>query len=577
MKRKLISYDVFERIQKDSLSVAEHELTEASPILAKALGVNNIRLNCFGPNTVLFEANDGSYVRASFNINKQNVVFENIEQLVIDEDTEKTKSKELIGKMLDAVLENKKETLALADELFEDYLKLPNVKRRLAEGKKPCCGGKKKKMAGDVDDKKEKEEKVLEAAIQKGKGLIKEWATTAKNVLDYVKFKMHGPTFRESLAQKDEKGNVVALQIPTHESKVAKKLIDLKWDHMLDTELEIKRGKTKTVSEEINFCKAIAELRRQNALSDNDALEETLVNIVSNWPNLIYLTQDELAEQIGHALDTIGNTKYDDQVCAFMAEGILRTAHKEFSEKVADVLKLAGAEKCEECDQYESFQNVVKDFYPLVDDAHAKQMQVYVDLYESLRKVYEITTENGVRVQTAGYLNELSSVLKQESEPSLELAQSAAEWLAQIVETNLEMGTWNVSNTPHQTVSGDHPAMAQKAKQGYTPASDFSGNWGDSAPVSDGKSYKGGLADEMRNRSWGNITGETWPELQNPYVPKPFGDYTMKGEKGADKASDPTSQWSSEDTWPALQNPYVPKSERPPMKNGPETDLIQDK
>jgi len=119
--------------------------------------------------------------------------------------------------------------------------------------------------------------------------------------------------------------------------------------------------------------------------------------------------------------------------------------------------------------------------------------------------------------------------------------------------------------------------MAQKAKQGYTPASDFSGNWGDSAPVSDGKSYKGGLADEMRNRSWGNITGETWPELQNPYVPKPFGDYTMKGEKGADKASDPTSQWSSEDTWPALQNPYVPKSERPPMKNGPETDLIQDK
>lgn len=574
MKRKLISYDVFERIQKDSLSLAEQELTEASPILAKALGVNNIRLNCFGPNTVLFEANDGSYVRASFNINKQNVVFENIEQLVIDEDTEKSKSKELIGKMLDAVLENKKETLALADEIFENYLKLPNVKRRLTEGKK-CCG-KKKKMEAEVDEK-EKKDKVLETAIAKGKGLIKEWATLAKNVLDYVQFKSYGPTFRESLSQKDEKGNVTGIQIPTHESRVAKKLIDLKWDHMLDTELEIKRGKAKTVSEETAFCKAIAELRRQNALSDNDALEETLVNIVSNWPNLIYLTQDELTDQIGHALESVGNTKYDDQACAFMAEGILRTAHKEFSDKVSTVVKLAGTEVCEECDQYEAFQNIVKDFYPLVDNAHAKQMQVYVDLYESLKKVYEITNENGVRVQTAGYLNELASVLKQESEPSLELAQAAAEWLAQIVETNLSGGVWNVSNTPHQTVSGDHPAMAQKAKQGYTPSSDFSGDWGDSAPVSDGKNYKGGLADEMRSRSWGNLTGETWPELQNPYVPKPFGDYTIKGEKGVEKASDATSQWSSEDTWPALQNPYVPKSERPKMKNGPETDLIEDK
>jgi hypothetical protein len=84
----------------------------------------------------------------------------------------------------------------------------------------------------------------------------------------------------------------------------------------------------------------------------------------------------------------------------------------------------------------------------------------------------------------------------------------------------------------------------------------------------------------MRNRSWSNWgNGETYPELKNPYIPKPFGDYTGT-EKGVDKASDATSQWSSSDTWPALQNPYVPKAETPEsykMNGGKEEDLVVDK
>jgi hypothetical protein len=38
--------------------------------------------------------------------------------------------------------------------------------------------------------------------------------------------------------------------------------------------------------------------------------------------------------------------------------------------------------------------------------------------------------------------------------------------------------------------------------------------------------------------------------------------------------------WQSSDTWPALQNPYIPKAVTPQsykMKNGSETDLVVDK
>jgi hypothetical protein len=71
--------------------------------------------------------------------------------------------------------------------------------------------------------------------------------------------------------------------------------------------------------------------------------------------------------------------------------------------------------------------------------------------------------------------------------------------------------------------------------------------------------------------------------LKNPYTPKPFGDYTMKGEKGVDKDNKDWSLWSSGDTWPNLKNPYTPKEKVGTggkgykMKNGKETDLVVDR
>ena len=73
--------------------------------------------------------------------------------------------------------------------------------------------------------------------------------------------------------------------------------------------------------------------------------------------------------------------------------------------------------------------------------------------------------------------------------------------------------------------------------------------------------------------------------MNNPYVPKPFGDYTMKGEKGVDKDTfgQHHGSWQSSDTWPNLNNPYVPKEagstggQGYKMKDGPETDLVVDK
>jgi len=82
----------------------------------------------------------------------------------------------------------------------------------------------------------------------------------------------------------------------------------------------------------------------------------------------------------------------------------------------------------------------------------------------------------------------------------------------------------------------------------------------------------------MRNRSWSNITGNTWPELDNPNILKPFGDYKMKEKSAVDDGQSDWSRYQDKDTWPALQNPNVKES---PWRKGhykmKSDDLIEDK
>lgn len=620
MKRKLINYDVFQKISNESLTKSEKELIEAEDVLAKALGEDELYLHCFDESSVTYETLDKSYVHASYHLEGNNVVFENIEQLVIDESSAKEKSREILRKMFDECL---KENYVVANAAFKEYIALPFVRRNLAEGEasswveKPNKPHKKGKpqppwLAQKRAESKKRNQKLVSPALKaqkkreadtlkkrggagthvhfrfkpQTKRKMKEWHNISENIFNYIDYQEFGPIAKESEIKKDDGGNVVAIRIPNTNARNEGKILSFNWK-TLNTDLMVLRAKMKNLAEDVNFCKAMVDLRKCNALSDNKHLQEVLEAVVVRWPNVIYLTQAELAEAISVALNTVGETAYDDQTCAFMAEGILRTAVEAYDERVAKIIKLSGIKTENTDDSYLEFQRVAEQFYKFLDENTKLEMQVFVDLYNTLVEVYKLAHEEGneyLQGEASSFLRELKAVCDQTVEPTLELAGDVAAWLSNLVETNLESEDWKVSNTPYMTVSGDHPQMAINAKKPYQPNTDFSGDWGDVAPVSDGKSYKGGLADEMRKDAWGNWTNDdTWPALENPYVPAAKV-WTMPGEKGADKSGeDDWSRYQSKDTWPALQNPYVPKEAGGEggtgykMKNGPETDLIVDK
>ncbi len=613
MKRKLISFDAFQKIQEASLTNAQQELIEAEDILARTLGIDQLELLTFGESDVTYQASDGSFVHANYKIDKDQLVLESIEQLVIEEESEKKSARQLLSNMVDSLLENNENK---ASQQFDQYLAMPFVKRELAvnegvnnykvtasnpHGTKSKLRHKKqsrslvakrmrsrmKTLAKMTQSEKDALARKRKVASHKIAGTtnprarvyarkikpktMKEWSVMCENVMGFVDYKEFGPDVANSQVRTDDRGNVTAVAVPTLQKRNEGKILSFNWKTM-DHELKILRGNMKKLAEDQNFVKAMADLKRYNNISDNSSLEETLEAIVTRWPNVLFVTENELASQIATALETANVNNYDDKTCQFMAEAILRTAHGAYTDKVRKINSLAGnasdvTAECKECeDSYKEFKQVVDGFYTQLDESSEQDLRVFADLYQALSEVRKAAAEVGdaeTKSDVEEFMQECAAVLNREVAIDLELAESIAEYISDFVEGNLEGSSqeMNVSDTNvHHTINGDHPRMAFNAKQTNAVPSNYTGDWGDEAPVSDGKSYKNGLADEMRNNAWGNIGGDdSWPNLSNPYVPKPYGDYKMKEKSAVDDGDSDFSRYQDSETWPNLQNPYVPQ------------------
>lgn len=591
MKRKLINFDAFQKLKTESLTNTQQELEAAAPLLARTLEIEGLVLNSFGPEEALFESADGDFVHAKYTVNNGHLQFDNVEQLVINEETEIATSREIISGMLDSLIESNE---GKANELFSEWMNLPRTKRIFTEAKKlrvvpirKKVGGKTKivgykkarwnvtphthetsgKTAKRMRAKKKAQsrmpqglKKFLASRREKVKRTLGEWHMIAENVLGYVDLAENGPCLDQCQVLRQD-DNIVGIRVPTVKLRNEAKLLKFNWK-TLNTDVVVKRGESKKIHENSDFVKEIADLKRLNALSDK-GVEESIEKISSNFPGVIYLTESELASQIKSALESVSATNYDDETCRFLAEGILRTVHENFVDRVAKIVKLAGARLNEEsADKYSEFKNIAETFYAQIDESAALEMQAFVDVYESLRQVHELAKEEkneDVANETASHLDALLPIISRRAELSLDVLAEAGEWLYDIVEGT--MGEeWKVSE-PVVTADGEHPDLAKKGKTSQSPA-EMEGETPEAHHTSDGK-VSDEAAKELAHNGWSNIGGEgVYPSIENPYVPKAEVPKIV-GEKDVDSDSDQLAHWGDNDTWPNLQNPYSKASVTP--------------
>jgi len=594
MKRKLINYDEFKKMENESVSRVEKELIEAEELLATILETEKLELMFFNESEVVYKTVNEDIVRANYKLTNDNLALENIEELVIDEETEKNESKKLISDMIDNLLENKEE---VASEVLSEYLNMPSVRRNLiSEGfkvklSKPTGARSKlfhkkqprslvaKRIRSMMKTKRKRASlknylKMKTASAKRRLKNItnprariyvvktmKEWTSLTENVLGYVNHKEMGHVYKECIVEQNDKGDIVGIKVPTVSKVNEGKVLSFDWK-TLDTEVKVLRSKGKCLVKNENFVKSVAQIKKYNNISDNNMLETSLENAVKNFPELVYVTQEELSSMVKEALETVGARNFDDNTCNFIAEGLLRTAHNAYSDRVNKITNLAGATVCEECeDKYPGFKEVADKFYKYLDESASADLKVFEDLVEALENLKVLAEKLGdkeVVAEASELLDECILVVNQEEEPDVQLAEFVANYLKDIYESNLGCEDW-ADSMPTMSVNGDHPSLSEKARKSYSPAADLEDKSvvDSPAPVSDGKTIVNDLDDEMKDNGWGNVGGDhVYPSLTNPYIPNAM-EFTMKGEKGVDKDGEDLGTNQGKDTWPGLQNPFA--------------------
>jgi len=592
MKRKLISYDALKKMEEASISKIQEQLVNAEEILANVLEAEQLELVFFNESEAVYKTLDQDYIRASYKLDDSGLSLENVEELVVDEDSEKNESKKLISSLIDDLIENKEEE---AGAKLAEYLNLPGVKRSITEGYKVKISNPRgrrsklknkrqprslvrKRIVAMMKTKRKRKGmksrfKTLTApAKRRLKGMsnprarsyvvstMKEWNSLTENVLGYVNHKEMGPFYKECTVNHDDNGNVVAVKIPSDLKKNEGKILSFDWKTM-DTEVKVLRNKAKKLCENEKFAKHVVEIKKHNNVSNNNGLETALENVVASFPEVLYLTQSEMAETVSSALEMAGARNYDDNTCEFISEAILRTAFDAYADRVSKIVNLTGV-KLESEDKYVEFKDVANKLYSYVDASEAGELKVFSDLYEaldSLKSLAESLGEKEIVSETTQLMQECIYVVNREQEPDVQLAEFVANYLRDIYESNLGSMDWEVME-PNVSATGDHPMVHAHAKKSYSPASDAEDNSvvdAGRSPVSDGKTIKNDLDDELMSNAWGNVGGEdTFPSLSNPYVPSSM-EFTMKGDKGVDKDSDDLGTHQSKDTWPNLNNPLA--------------------
>src|SRR5579859_3149263 len=121
MKRRIVKYDTFAEIKENSMANSMKELIEAEEHLSRTLDIGDLKLSSFDESSVIYEHSDGTYLRANYSIDKNKIHFDDIEQLVIDEESEKQESRDAVRKMVEAILDDNE---VEANKSLEKYLEL---------------------------------------------------------------------------------------------------------------------------------------------------------------------------------------------------------------------------------------------------------------------------------------------------------------------------------------------------------------------------------------------------------------------------------------------------------------------
>jgi len=194
---------------------------------------------------------------------------------------------------------------------------------------------------------------------------------------------------------KDEDEEIDEVEVDTKDKDNKKKSMGVK-SKKHRVKVHAARNKFSKKEKDSDFSDKIVQIKRDNNMGDGEAIEEALIDIVAENPEIIYVSKDELSSMISRILESRGESGYDFYLCEDIAIGLRKLAHKIYNDQAYDIAKYCAIDEVVSLDEevsdddYEAFEEISSRYYEDIYDRANKQFKVINNLYETIEKVADI-------------------------------------------------------------------------------------------------------------------------------------------------------------------------------------------
>lgn len=437
MQTKVVPSTLLSRFREEGFHGRERELKAAEEQLAERLGLEKLSLHSFNETTAIYEAPNGHYVRAGYKINrnKGEVFFAEFADLRVNNQSLQRENREDLSKLVGSLLD---EDTSTAEQVLQKYLERRRVIKEATEDVLvtpkediPQGPGEEEIRASNI--RQAVQEALGTAALFEMESVV---GGAAKKVgIDFNTMKNAAQQASKEYGSEP----VQQITLKTIDTQAQSRLATDRQEKMVEEVVTARRSIT-PLREKEAFAEATKKVKTLNATGELDQIGEAMSELVTSAPELLYLTIDELAEEVRGVLEAADAKNWDDQLCLDIAEGAQKLAAGVYTKKAARISEAAavlweGDEEVSD-DNWEAYKEVTHRLFNRIVEGEKSLQRSAQEVTEIIERVVPILQDEGYRAQNTditAIARSLGRFKKELETPTLEKLEEVVKFITDYI------------------------------------------------------------------------------------------------------------------------------------------------
>lgn len=430
MKTKVISSSLLMEFQEKSYDKRAKELREAAKPLASKLGVDGLNLFSFNETTALYQAPKGHIIRVGYLIKENEIVFKELLDLVVDDESLEEQRKKSVSKLLESLTKEDKDSAA---DALKQYLQHKiTLKESAMESLIPPTT-----QPEWIPTKEDKEINEVRSFIKEtlGDSAIFDVESVVGRIAKNLHLECQVLGYPGTSMKEKKDDEVELITIPTVDTEKMTRHVSNKVKKIVE-HIESERVKALELHKESKFETLVKRIKSLNATGEVAQIGESMSELVTGNPHVLYLSIPELADQVKSVFENAGSENWDEELCFDIAEGAQKLAGKVYP-KISERIQEASDHLWDDSDElsenaWDNYKLKTGKMFKKINEAEEKLRTAGKDLIDIIEHINPLLREIAYREQNpmvtavARNLSRFSEHLKT---PSLQIIAETLKFL----------------------------------------------------------------------------------------------------------------------------------------------------